>query len=68
MMEFILSLPVIGLAMLLTRTYPGPLILLYPFGVVVQFFLMYGLALLISSVVMRRAADEDQVQQGPPRA
>ena len=29
---------------------------------------MIGLALLISSVVMRRAADEDQVQQGPPRA
>jgi len=49
MMEFILSLPVIGLAMLLTRTYPGPLILLYPLGVVVQFLLMYGLALLISS-------------------
>jgi ABC-2 type transport system permease protein len=49
MMEFILSLPVIGLAMLITRTYPGPLIILYPVGVVVQFLLMYGLALTISS-------------------
>jgi ABC-2 type transport system permease protein len=43
MMEFI------GLAMLITRTYPGPLIILYPVGVVVQFLLMYGLALTISS-------------------
>jgi len=49
MMEFILSLPVIGLAMLITRTLPGPLIVLYPLGVVVQFMLMYGLALTISS-------------------
>jgi ABC-2 type transport system permease protein len=52
MMEFILSLPVIGVAMLVTRTYPGPLILLYPVAIVVQFLLMYGLALLIASWVV----------------
>jgi ABC-2 type transport system permease protein len=49
-MEFLLSLPVILIAMAVTRTLPGPLILLYPVGIVVQFFLMYGLGLGISSL------------------
>ena len=49
MMEFILSLPVIGLAMMLTRTWPGPLILLFPVGIALQFLLMFGLGLLIAS-------------------
>jgi ABC-2 type transport system permease protein len=49
MMEFILSLPVILVAMVLTRTWPGPLIVLFPVGVALQFILMYGLGLLISS-------------------
>ena len=47
--EFVLSLPVIVFAMLLTRTFPGPLIVLYPVGAALQFVLMYGLGLLISS-------------------
>jgi ABC-2 type transport system permease protein len=49
MMEFILSLPVILVAMILTRTWPGPLIVLFPFGILLQFILMYGLGLLIAS-------------------
>jgi ABC-2 type transport system permease protein len=52
MMEFILSLPVIGLAMLITRTYPGPLIVLYPVAVALQFVLMYGIGLLVASWVI----------------
>jgi ABC-2 type transport system permease protein len=49
MVEFIFSLPVVVLAMLLTRYWPGPYVLLFPLGIVLQFFLMYGLALLISA-------------------
>jgi ABC-2 type transport system permease protein len=49
MMEFILSLPVIVVAMVITRSYPGPLILLFPVGIALQFLLMYGLGLLIAS-------------------
>ena len=49
MMEFILSLPVILVAMALTRTWPGPMVLLFPVGVALQFVLMYGLGLLIAS-------------------
>ena len=49
MMEFILSLPVIVVAMVITRSYPGPLILLFPVGIVLQFLIMYGLGLLIAS-------------------
>jgi ABC-2 type transport system permease protein len=50
MMEFILSLPVILVAMIVTRTWPGPLVLiLFPLGIALQFFLMYGLGLLVAS-------------------
>ncbi|MSO26710.1 MAG: ABC transporter permease [Candidatus Nanopelagicales bacterium] len=49
MAEYLLSLPVILIAMLITRTLPGPLIVLFPVGVIVQFFLMYGLAMLIAA-------------------
>jgi ABC-2 type transport system permease protein len=51
MAEYLLSLPVILIAMLVTRTLPGPLILLFPVGIIVQFFLMYGLAMLIAAGV-----------------
>jgi ABC-2 type transport system permease protein len=47
--EFVFSLPVILLAMLVTRTLPGPLIVLYPLGVVLQLLLMLGLGLAISA-------------------
>ena len=49
MAEYLLSLPVILIAMLVTRTLPGPLIVLFPVAMIVQFFLMYGLALLIAA-------------------
>ena len=49
MMEFILSLPVIIVAVILTRDLPGPLIVLFPLGIALQFVLMYGLGLLIAS-------------------
>lgn len=49
MVEFLFSLPVVILAMVLTRFWPGPYILLFPVGVVLQFLLMYGLALLIAA-------------------
>lgn len=48
MMEFILSLPVIIVGVAITRDLPGPLIVLFPFGIVLQFVLMYGLGLLIA--------------------
>jgi ABC-2 type transport system permease protein len=48
-MEFILSLPVILVAMALTRTWPGPMVVLFPVGIALQFVLMYGLGLLIAS-------------------
>lgn len=47
--EYVLSLPVILIAMLITGTFPGPLILLFPVAIVLQFFLMYGLAMLIAA-------------------
>lgn len=50
--EFLLSLPVIVLAMIVTRTLPGPLIVLYPVGVVLQLLLMLGLGLAISSLAV----------------
>ena len=49
MVEFVFSLPVIVLAMVATQYWPGPLILLYPVGILLQFVLMYGLALLVSA-------------------
>ena len=47
--EYVLSLPVILIAMLITGTFPGPLIILFPVAIVLQFFLMYGLAMLIAA-------------------
>jgi len=49
MVEFLLSLPVILIAMAVTRTLPGPLIALYPVAILLQFLLMYGLAMLIAA-------------------
>lgn len=49
MVEYLLSLPVILIAMLATGTLPGPLIALFPVAIIVQFFLMYGLAMLIAA-------------------
>lgn len=49
MIEFLFSLPVILLAVALTGKLPGPLIVFFPVAIVVQFMLMYGLALLIAS-------------------
>jgi ABC-2 type transport system permease protein len=49
MAEYLLSLPVILIAMLATGTLPGPLIALFPVAIIVQFFLMYGLAMLIAA-------------------
>ena len=51
MIEFIFSLPIIVLAMILTRTMPSPLIILFPVAIFVQFLLMYGLGLLVASGV-----------------
>lgn len=54
LVEFAISLPVLLVAVLVTRAWPGPLILLFPVGIVAQFVLLYGLGLLLSalSVVM----------------
>jgi ABC-2 type transport system permease protein len=49
MVEFVFSLPVVIIAMLATWYWPGWLILLYPVGILLQFLLMYGIALLVSS-------------------
>ncbi len=49
MIEFILSLPVIVLAVAITGELPGPLIIFFPIAIVVQFMLMYGVALLIAA-------------------
>jgi ABC-2 type transport system permease protein len=49
MVEFVFSLPVVILAMVATQYWPGPLIVLYPVGILLQFLLMYGIALLVSA-------------------
>lgn len=49
MVEFVFSLPVVILAMVATQYWPGPLIVLYPVGVLLQALLMYGLALLVAA-------------------
>ncbi len=51
MIEFFFSLPIILVAMIFTRTIPGPLIIFYPVAVILQFLLMYGLGLLVASGV-----------------
>ena len=47
--EFVFSLPVVILAMVITQYWPGPLIVLFPVGFLLQFLLMYGLGLLIAA-------------------
>jgi len=48
--NFILSLPIVVVAMLLTWTFPGPWILLFPVAMLLQLLLMYGLSLFVASV------------------
>jgi ABC-2 type transport system permease protein len=48
--EFILSLPVIVLAIALTRDLPGIYILFFPVAILLQFLLLYGIGLLVSSL------------------
>jgi ABC-2 type transport system permease protein len=47
--EFMVSLPVLILAVVVTKAMPGPMIVLFPVAMALQFVLMYGLSLLISS-------------------
>jgi ABC-2 type transport system permease protein len=49
-MEFLFSLPVIVLAIALTRDLPGIYILLFPVAFILQFLLLYGIGLLVSSL------------------
>ncbi len=49
MIEFLLSLPVILIAVAIAGKIPGPLIVFFPIAIVVQFMLMYGVALLIAA-------------------
>lgn len=51
MAEFLLSLPIILLAMAFTRYLPGPLIVFFPVAILLQFLLMYGIGLLVASGV-----------------
>ncbi len=48
--EFVLALPVIVVAALITRSVPSAFIALFPVAMLLQFTLMYGLGLLIASV------------------
>lgn len=50
MAEFLMSLPIIVFAVLVTWTFPGPLILLFPVAIAIQFVLMYALGLLVASI------------------
>jgi ABC-2 type transport system permease protein len=50
MADFALSLPIILIAMVITWTFPGPLILLFPVAIIVQVILMYGVGLFVASV------------------
>lgn len=47
--EFLVSLPVAIIAIIVTQELPGPLIILFPVAIVFQFLLMYGIGLLLSS-------------------
>ena len=48
--DFVLSLPIVIVAMLVTWTFPGPWIVLFPVAMLLQLVLMYGLSLFVSSV------------------
>lgn len=52
LLEFLISLPVLLLAVLVTRAWPGPLFLLFPVGILAEFVLLYGLGLLLSSLAV----------------
>ncbi len=47
--EFLMSMPVILIAVILTRDLPGPLIIFYPVAIIAQFLFMYGIALALAS-------------------
>jgi len=49
MVEFIFSLPVVVIAMIVTLKLPSPLIVLYPIAIIFQLWFMYGLGLLVSA-------------------
>lgn len=49
MAEFLLSLPVVLIAMLVTWKLPSPLIVLFPVAIAFQLWFMYGLGLLVSA-------------------
>ncbi len=49
--EFVLSLPILLLAMVVTQSVPGPLLVLFPVALLMQFVVMYGLALIIAPAV-----------------
>lgn len=49
--EFLLSLPILIIAMVVTQAVPGPLIVLFPVAIILQFFAMYGIALIIAPAV-----------------
>lgn len=51
MVEFLLSTPIIIVAMLITQYWPGPLIIFYPVAIILQFALMYGIGLLVAGGV-----------------
>lgn len=48
--DFVLSLPIVIIAMFVTWSFPGPLVVLFAVGMAIQFAFMYGLSLLVSSV------------------
>ncbi len=48
--EFVFSLPVIVLAIALTRDLPGIYIVFFPVAIVLQFLFLYGIGLLVSSL------------------
>lgn len=50
MVEFFFSLPVILIAMAVTGFLPGPWIALFPVAIALQFFLLYGIGLLVASL------------------
>jgi ABC-2 type transport system permease protein len=50
MVEFILSLPVVLLAVAVTGFLPGPWIVMFPVAIVLQFMLLYGIGLLVASL------------------
>ena len=50
MADFALSLPIIVIAMVVTWTFPGPLLVLFPVAIALQVILMYGVGLFVASV------------------